>query len=268
MQIKNRLQKLSGLFENADYGAMLFTTPSNLYYFSGFRTSIYTRFNALLVLPDGATVLITSYIDEQLVKQKICGPIEADEVRIHGPIQRSDVFQNHLDTLEPELSKINTLAVDDLSLSRFNELKNKFQHLKIIEISENLNSLRMIKEIEEIDKIRSANGIAVNCMEKARNLLSTKGISESELAAELEYLARKQGADGFGYPVLISAGDRIDAPHALPQQRRFSCSRQEASKDFSARAACKVLRPRLSKNPPKRGKTSQVRRVMSGFQKP
>ena len=216
MSIQDRLERLSQLVIDSELDAVLFTTPPNIYYFSGFRTTLYTRFNGLLFSSNGDTVLITSYVDEQLAKQQIWGPVRVREIRIHGPISRADVFQNPLDALKPEFSNIQRVGVDGISLALHKELKTAYPHLVIEEISEVLSNLRRIKEAEEIENIKRANRIALDCMTKASELLARPGLKELELAAELEYLARKKGADSYGYPILISAGEKIAAPHSPP----------------------------------------------------
>src|ERR1700693_2885495 len=58
---------------------------------------------------------------------------------------------------------------------------------------------RMLKDAEEIEQIRAAGLLGANLLDL---LLKTirPGVKESEVAAELEYAARKAGAEGMSFP--------------------------------------------------------------------
>lgn len=211
-----RLRQLSALQEEFKLDALVLTTPSNLHYFSGFRTTLYTRFNGLVVTAAQDPVLITSYIDEQLAKKEIWGPVWVRDIRIHGPIQRSDVVPLYLDALTPILRGARRLGVDTVSLSLAREIEAAIPNISLVDISSRLAEIRLQKEPEEIEKIRRASEIAVTCLEAARDILVRPDVTELDLGAELEFQARRMGADGWGYPILISAGEKIAAPHAPP----------------------------------------------------
>jgi Xaa-Pro dipeptidase len=221
MSKTDRSTRLASLRQSQDLDAILLTTPANLFYFSGFRTTLYTRFNGLLASAKGET-LVTSYVDEQLAKQQIWGPVWVRDIRIHGPIARADVFQNHLDTLRPELSDARRIGVDGISFALYSELKAAFPDLEIRDVSAPLNGLRAIKDGGEVADIRRACEIALAGMAHARSALARPGVSEMELGAELEFEARRAGADGYGYPILISSGEKIMAPHSPPSVEKIA----------------------------------------------
>ena len=211
-----RLDRLRRLRDRLGLDALLLTTPGNLYYFSGFRTTLYTRFNGLVARTGTEEVLITSYIDEQLAKQEIWGPVWVRDIRIHGPIRRADVVPLYLDALQPVLRGASRIGVDAFPLSLVREIEAAIPGLDLVEVSADLAAIRLSKDTDGIDKIRRASEIGLACLEAAREILSRPGVTERDLGAELEYQARRMGADGWGYPTLISAGEKITAPHAPP----------------------------------------------------
>lgn len=211
-----RLERLSKLREELGLGAALLTTPGNLHYFSGFRTTLYTRFNGLVATADADPVLITSYVDEQLARKEIWGPVWVRDIRIHGPIQRPDVVPVYLEALKPALRNARRLGVDAIPLSIAREIEAAMPGIELVEISPQLAEIRFQKEPEEIDKIRRASEIAMACLEAAPEVLARPGVTELDLGAELEFQARRMGADGWGYPILISSGEKLAAPHAPP----------------------------------------------------
>jgi Xaa-Pro aminopeptidase len=75
-----------------------------------------------------------------------------------------------------------------------------------------VEQLRMVKEAEEIARIREAVTMGANLLNTA--IAATKpGITETSVAAELEFEARKAGADGMSFDTIIASGARSALPH-------------------------------------------------------
>lgn len=216
MSAETRLHRLTALQQSQELDALLLTTPGNLFYFSGFRTSLYTRFNGLVCVVGAEPVLITSYIDEQMAKKEIWGSVWVRDIRIYGPIERADVVPLHTDALKHALRKVRRIGVDAIGLRLARELEAAFPDCRLIEVSSELTRIRLQKEPGEIDRIRRASQIGIFCLEAARDILAKPGVTELDLGAEIEYQARRLGADGWGYPILISTGEKLAAPHAPP----------------------------------------------------
>ena len=75
-----------------------------------------------------------------------------------------------------------------------------------------IEQLRMIKDAEEISKIRAACQLGAALFEKLTTFLQP-GISESEAAGQLEFAARKAGAEQMAFPTIIAGGARSALPH-------------------------------------------------------
>lgn len=216
-----RLDALAAQLAAEGIDAMLVTQPANLHYLCGFRTTLYTRFNGLLCMADGQSMLVTSYVDEKLAKEGVWGPVWVEDVRIHGPLARPDVFEHPLSALEPEMSTVSRLAVDDIPYALYCQLRKTWPGAGIELAGAMIDRLQMIKGADERADLTEATKIALSCMEKACEVLGGGAVSEHELGAEIEYHARILGADGFGYPTLISTGEKIMAPHAPPLRQKI-----------------------------------------------
>ena len=46
--------------------------------------------------------------------------------------------------------------------------------------------------------------------------ITRPGVSECDLAAEIEYLMRKRGAEGAAFETIVASGPRAALPHARP----------------------------------------------------
>ena len=90
-----------------------------------------------------------------------------------------------------------------------------------IVVTENLvERLRIVKDKSEIDATRVACQQARRAYEVVRASL-TSNMTELEVAAELEYQARRFGAKALSFPAIVAVGDRAALPHATPTNRRL-----------------------------------------------
>ena len=81
-----------------------------------------------------------------------------------------------------------------------------------------VESLRAVKEADELDAIRRAT----NVTNRAYELLAEEafaGRSEKELAWRMEQLFHDCGADGLAFPVDLAAGPTAASPHAVSGDR-------------------------------------------------
>jgi Xaa-Pro aminopeptidase len=89
-------------------------------------------------------------------------------------------------------------------------------------VTENLvERLRIVKDKEEIDATRVACQQARRAFDVVRAGL-TMNMTELDVAAELEYQARRFGAKALSFPPIVAVGPRAALPHARPTSRRLS----------------------------------------------
>jgi Xaa-Pro aminopeptidase len=70
----------------------------------------------------------------------------------------------------------------------------------------------MIKEDAELDLIRAAVRVGATLFDRALEVLRP-GTKETEVAAEMEYAARRAGAQEMSFPTIIASGARSALPH-------------------------------------------------------
>jgi Xaa-Pro aminopeptidase len=71
---------------------------------------------------------------------------------------------------------------------------------------------RMVKDEEELGYIRSAVKLGASLFDRAVAVLRP-GVKEVEVAAEMEYAARRGGAEAMSFPTIIASGARSALPH-------------------------------------------------------
>lgn len=82
-----------------------------------------------------------------------------------------------------------------------------------------LSELRIVKEAEEIERIRAAAKVAEAGMSAAVEAVKP-GMTESQVAAEAEYAMRQAGAEGF-WRTYVASGPRTNIAHGLPTLRKL-----------------------------------------------
>ncbi len=83
-----------------------------------------------------------------------------------------------------------------------------------------LELLRQVKSPEELEKLRIAESIG----DKAFTAILPKikaGMTELELAAEIEYAMKKNGAEGFSFDTIVASGLNSAKPHHKPSTKKL-----------------------------------------------
>jgi Xaa-Pro aminopeptidase len=71
---------------------------------------------------------------------------------------------------------------------------------------------RMVKDQDELERIRAAVRLGATLFDRALEVLRP-GVKENEVAAEMEYVARRAGAEEMSFPTIIASGSRSALPH-------------------------------------------------------
>lgn len=83
--------------------------------------------------------------------------------------------------------------------------------------------LRLVKDEQELALMAEAAGIGCRLFEHLMGILRP-GLKETEVAAELEFQARRHGAEGMSFETIVASGVRSSLPHgratgtALPRR--------------------------------------------------
>jgi Xaa-Pro aminopeptidase len=83
-----------------------------------------------------------------------------------------------------------------------------------------VGTLRLIKDEHELAEIRKAVVIADEACDYIRDVVQT-GMSEKEVAWELESYIRTNGAEAVAFNIIVAAGPNGAKPHAVPQDRQI-----------------------------------------------
>ncbi len=101
------------------------------------------------------------------------------------------------------------------TVSALNLLKKALPKALFCPLEDRLDGMRLAKSEEEIRRIGAAQSLAEAAFSYILPRL-TVGRSEREIAAELEYYMKKNGASGPSFDTICVSGTRTSLPHGVP----------------------------------------------------
>jgi Xaa-Pro aminopeptidase len=91
--------------------------------------------------------------------------------------------------------------------------------VRVDDLGARLAQLRLVKDAEELRRLRRAIGITVEALREAM-AAARPGMHEYELEARIEYVFRRHGAERLGFPSIVGSGPNGTALHYDRNRRR------------------------------------------------
>lgn len=91
-------------------------------------------------------------------------------------------------------------------------------HATAFRLEDGVESLRMMKEDSEVEKIVAAQRIAEQALEEVLNDIRI-GVTEKEIAARLTYLMLHYGAENMSFDPIVVSGANSSKPHGVPTEK-------------------------------------------------
>ncbi len=197
--MNNHTVKLKNQFPQ-DTANFLILNSTNISYFTGFGGAI-----ALLIPKDGQSTLYVSGTNYEQATH------EVNDVKVEKLKRGENLFQKI--SQDANVSANAKLAVDSLNIESWRVLaKAVGDENSLVAASNVIKMLRAVKTPDEIELIREACKLADVGINTAYEIVEP-GVSEQEVAAEVEYVMRKQGSSGTAFDTIISSGANCAFPH-------------------------------------------------------
>lgn len=205
--MQNRINKLRNQFDKIGVDAVYITSQTNHRYFTKFDNGD----GALLITRENAYAFEDfRYIE---IAQKLLKDVYT-VVELKG--KRSEWLGNIL-----KKEEIAILGIEDRSMSMFayEGLKNDIS-VTLKGIGGTVTTMREVKDEWEIEQIEKAQIITDKAFSHILNILSTD-ITENDVAAELEYFMRKNGAEDKSFETISISGEKTSLPHGVPENKKI-----------------------------------------------
>lgn len=107
-----------------------------------------------------------------------------------------------------------------VTYEQYKRLKQKYRINNMVETEGIIEKQRMIKDEEEIEKIKKACEITDNCFKHLLEYIK-EGMTEKEVALEIEMFFKTNGADGVSFDPIVASGENSSIPHWIPSNRKI-----------------------------------------------
>lgn len=196
--MKNRIEKLIQLMEKEEIENILITNPKNMYYFSGFYQG-----EGYLLIGRAGLILVT---DSRYTQYAIsaCPDFKVED------ISRVCVT----DYISPDAP----LGFEDeyVSYAFYKSISKKVNNL--VCASELIRQIRRIKDGRETELIKAGVEISDNAFSQICQYIK-RGMTEKQVAAQIDCLMKKNGAEASSFSTIVASGERGSLPHAIPSDK-------------------------------------------------
>ena len=200
-----RKDRIAGRLAELEVDAIVVTTPANVRYLTGFTGS-----NGQALITSGAGVFFT---DGRYTEQS----------RREVPGMERVTYREHLARSVRDACAANgvrRLGFEDggLTVRTYRSFEETLEGVELVAVGDEVDRERWIKDDEELELIQSAQDATDRAFEDILERLAV-GLSERQVAQELEHAMRRAGADGLSFDTIVAFGENAAEPHHEPNHR-------------------------------------------------
>lgn len=198
---EDRIRAIRQKLEEEKVDAVYISFRYNMRYLSGFTGDS----GAIVITPTEAILFTDGRYTEQ-------ASFQAPDFRIVETKVDKDVVA---DTLSSLGVKSMAFEREHVTFASWENMTKRFKETKLVPASGWVEKLRAQKTPEEIQAIRKAAELADDAFSMVVSSIRP-GVSEREVALELEFTMRKMGSEGVAFPIIVVSGARSSLPHGEP----------------------------------------------------
>jgi Xaa-Pro aminopeptidase len=217
--MEQRVNRLREVMDEQKIDAFFVSNSYNRKYLSGFTGSA-----AYLLITKDRSILFTDFRYTTQASQQA----KSFEVIEHKP----KVMHSVKEVLNALNIKQLAFEQNDISYGTYQSYSEELGDIQLIPTSQIVEKLRMIKDQSEIKIMQEAADLA----DKAFSYILEKiksGVTEKEIAMELEFYMRKEGATSSSFDMIVASGERSALPHGVASDRTLG-SNEFVKLDFGA----------------------------------
>lgn len=194
---------INKLPKNVD-GALI-VSPENRRYFTGFNASD----GFLFITKSGSVFLTDSRYIEAAKNKIICCEVEEQKGKLMDYAKRFNC-------------KVLAVEADRLTVTQLKNLRKALHGIKLTTVSTDkiIDSFRAVKNEAEIENICKAQRIAEAAFDHILGFIKV-GVTEKEVALELDHYMLSHGADGLSFETIAISGANTSKPHGVPTDKKI-----------------------------------------------
>lgn len=213
-------EKVRELLEKNELDAVLLTDGYNLHYLSG-----YTGHEGCMLVTSKAAYILTDsrYTEQVTIEAKDFTCVDMGKKGYAMTVREllTGIFSNVIkDGNNSDSGKIK-LGFENMHIS-YNQYDRYFKALNDIAaftpLNDEVNKLRAIKTAAEIERLAKAEAIGDEAFNHMLEFIQ-EGMTELEVALELEYTMKSLGATKLSFDTIVASGSNSSMPHAVPTNK-------------------------------------------------
>jgi len=209
MAYRDRLKTLRADLGRSRLDVLLIMHPQNVRYLCGFTGS-----SGALLLSESKSIFFT----DGRYKEQASLEVQDSPVVIAGKSSLAAAADWLSNNLKNPRARTLGFEAEHLSVAERSRLaKDLPRGLRVRPAPPLVEQARLIKDAEEIKRLRAAVLLGSGLFDTALNAIRP-GARETDVAAEIEYAARRDGAEGMSFDTIIASGKRSALPHGRASQ--------------------------------------------------
>ena len=205
MNYSGRQRTLPSALARNRLDALLVTHLPNIRYLCGFTGSA-----GALILSQSKSILFTDGRYTEQAWREVQG--SSITISRKSPLVAASEWLNS--KAKKRLIKTVGIEAHHLTLADHTRLRESLgTHIRLRHAPTLIEQARMVKDEQEISRLRDAVQLGASLFDVALNAIRP-GAKEIEIAAKMEYAARRAGAEGMSFETIIASGPRSAMPHA------------------------------------------------------
>jgi Xaa-Pro aminopeptidase len=217
---ENRVERLRKTLRDQGLDVLLVTNPENRRYLSGFtgHDSGADSAGALIVSAEGV-VLITDGRTLEQAKQECPGVTLVKREGEFAPVAAEVLLESGASKVGFEATHLTVAIRDDLEAA-LREKGGAGTSVTLVPTRKIVEVQRVVKDADELAAIEHAVAITDETFTHLCGYLRP-GLTEKEIAREIERFMVERGADGLAFDSIVASGPNAALPHATPTDRQI-----------------------------------------------
>lgn len=217
VNLEKKLETLANWMKQEEIDFTFLTSTDNIFYFSGFYSNPHERLLALIAFPEKNPILVCPSMEKNDAKN---AGWKYDIIGYSDTENPWDTIQSMVQSRTSNTMKV-ALETDHMNVARYHSLQASFPNIKeYVSAEEKINTLRMIKTTDELEKIKEACKWADFAIEVGCNEIA-EGKSEMEILASIEYELKKKGIGKMSFSTMVLTGVNGASPHGNPGETKI-----------------------------------------------
>lgn len=205
--MNNRVKKTLKALESYNCEALLVYGAYNRRYLSEFTGS-----SGYLFITNNRCILLTDFRYMEQSSQQCKGYDIID-------FTKKGLMETILELIEEEQVKTLGFEPKNVTYDQYKTLSEAVT-IDLVEVDGLVEKIRMIKDTEELEAIAKAEAIGDAAFTHILSFIK-EGVTEIELALEIEYFMRRNGASNNSFDPIVASGARASLPHATPTNTKI-----------------------------------------------